>query len=50
MKSKTILSLFDGFSGGQQSSIMAGIEVGTYASEIDKHAIKAKMAHILSYL
>ena len=49
MKPLTVLSLFDGCSGGQQALERASIPVKTYyASEIDKFAIKVTMAAVNS--
>jgi len=41
---KTVLSLFDGMSGGQQTLVNTGIEYEKYyASEVDKYAISITM-------
>ena len=46
MKPITVLSLFNGLSGGMLALIEAGIPVQTYySSEIDKHAIKESQAN-----
>lgn len=42
-KSITVLSLFDGMSGGQIALTELGYKPKYYASEIDKHAIKVTM-------
>ena len=44
MATKTVLSLFDGISCGQMALNRVGIKINKYyASEIDKHAIKATL-------
>ena len=43
-----ILSLFDGMSCGQQALERAGVKVGKYYAEIDRHAIKVTQHNYLT--